>query len=68
MTKYLTEFDPSASDLFEENRPVFDRLLSKDGARTFEKHLQNYAFGDALAELQVATGEGRRAGAGETVQ
>ena len=56
MRQYLSDFDPSASDLFEENRQIFVRLLSADKIKAFERHLQQYAFGDALAELPPPAG------------
>ena len=55
MKQHLQEFDPSASDCFEEHRQVFAQLFSASEIETFEQHLQNYAFTDAMALLEQAT-------------
>ena len=52
MTKYLDEFDAAAADCLQDHRGVFSAIFPGDEFARFEQHLANYAFGEALAQLQ----------------
>src|SRR5256886_2492339 len=54
MTRHLIEFDAAACDCLEANRGVFASLLSGEEFGKFEQHVQGYAFGEALAQLEQA--------------
>jgi two-component system, sensor histidine kinase and response regulator len=52
MTSHLAECDAAASDCLEANRGVFASLFSAEEFGKFEQHVQGYAFGEALAQLE----------------
>jgi len=54
MTLHLNNFDPAASDLFNEVRESLRTFFPAGALETFEKHLGAFAFADALAVLQQA--------------
>jgi hypothetical protein len=54
MIGHLNSFDSSAADCLESNRDLFRALLSTESFSTFEQHLGNFAFAQALAELEPA--------------
>jgi two-component system sensor histidine kinase/response regulator len=53
MRTRLADFDAAAGDILAVNRPVLAALFSAGDFAQFERHLQNYAFGDALALLET---------------
>jgi two-component system sensor histidine kinase/response regulator len=54
LTKLLSEFDPGAVEFIEANQAVLRSLFPGDAWPQFEKHLQNYAFAEAQAQLEQA--------------
>ncbi len=52
MRKQLGEFDAAAGDCLENNRDVFHAIFAAVDFAQFEKHVQGYAFGEALALLE----------------
>jgi HPt (histidine-containing phosphotransfer) domain-containing protein len=54
MLSHLNNFDPAAGECLEANRGVFHALLSAEAFARFEQHINGFAFGDALAQLQPA--------------
>jgi len=59
MIGYLNNFDPAAADCLEAHRDLFRVLLSGDGLASFEKEVNDFVFGDALARLQKAANDRR---------
>jgi HPt (histidine-containing phosphotransfer) domain-containing protein len=55
MSKHLAEFDAAASDCLEANRSVFASLFCAEDFVRFEQQVQDYAFGEAQAQLEQAT-------------
>jgi two-component system sensor histidine kinase/response regulator len=54
LTKLLSDFDPGAVEFIEANQAVLRSLFPGDAWPQFEKHLQNYAFAEAQAQLEQA--------------
>jgi two-component system sensor histidine kinase/response regulator len=50
----LADFDAAASDTLAAHRAVIAALFPAGEFAQFERHLQNYAFGDALTLLETA--------------
>jgi len=51
----LAECDPGAADFVEASRAVLQPLFPGDGWAAFEKLVQEYAFADAQATLELAS-------------
>jgi len=54
MRKQLSELDPGAADVLDDNRERFHSLLGGDEFSKFEQHVHGYAFGEAQALLERA--------------
>jgi two-component system sensor histidine kinase/response regulator len=52
MMTNLHNFDPAAGELFDSRRDMFRSFFSPENFDSFEKHVSNFAFGDALSVLQ----------------
>ena len=59
MIGHLNNFDPAAADCLEAHRDIFRALLPGEGFATFEKEVNEFVFGDALARLQKAVSDKR---------
>jgi CheY-like chemotaxis protein len=57
LSKLLSESDPGAADFIEASRPAVSALFGADAWPQFEKLVQNYAFAEALAQLEQALKE-----------
>jgi two-component system, sensor histidine kinase and response regulator len=54
LMKLLSEFDPGAVEFIEAHQAKLRSLFPGDAWPQFEKHLQNYAFVEAQAQLEQA--------------
>ncbi len=54
MTRHLGNFDAAAADCLEANRGLFASLFSAEEFGKFEQQVQDYAFGEAQAQLDHA--------------
>jgi hypothetical protein len=52
MRKHLGEFDAAACDCLENNRDMFRAIFATADFAQFEKHVQNFAFAEALSLLE----------------
>jgi hypothetical protein len=57
MITHLTNFDPTASELFDSNRDAFQTFLPPETFATFEKQIGSFSFADAIVTLQQAMKE-----------
>jgi two-component system sensor histidine kinase/response regulator len=56
LMKLLCEFDPGAADLVEEDGVALRPLFAYEGWVQFEKLVKDYAFPEALVQLEKALG------------
>jgi len=54
MMALLNNFDPGAGECLETHRAVFQTLFAPGTFARFAQQVSNFAFADALAELQTA--------------
>jgi signal transduction histidine kinase/CheY-like chemotaxis protein/HPt (histidine-containing phosphotransfer) domain-containing protein/HAMP domain-containing protein len=59
MLKQLSECDSAAEETLDANRPAFASLFTPEDFAHFEKQVQEYAFGEAQAQLEE---RGRKTG------
>jgi two-component system sensor histidine kinase/response regulator len=57
MMSYLNNLDPSAAECLQANRAVFRALLPGDLYTRFEQSVHDFAYADALTQLQLAAKE-----------
>ncbi len=57
MLKQLAEFDTAAAETLETHRAALSSLFPPEDFARFSKHVEDYAFGDAQAELEKRTAE-----------
>ncbi|MEI8342060.1 MAG: response regulator, partial [Verrucomicrobiota bacterium] len=57
MLKQLSEFDAAAADSIESNRALLSPLFPEGEFAGFEKRVQDYAFGEAEAQLDKIASE-----------
>jgi two-component system, sensor histidine kinase and response regulator len=54
LRKQLSEYDPAAADVLDDNRALLGSLLRGDDFSEFERNIQGYAFAEAYAVLEHA--------------
>jgi signal transduction histidine kinase/DNA-binding response OmpR family regulator len=54
MLKQLAEFDTAAAETLEAHRATLGSLFTPEDFARFDKHVQDYAFGEAQAALEQA--------------